>query len=204
MTNSADEPVEDWEDLLPKLIAFTRKYTSDRNWFRGGDTANFLAGKQVEDYVYEAITRYLEDKSKYKRNKGSLTAYLKLNVIRSMVANDLRKSENKLTDDVFGSFFSGGEDEINDLSYEDIILPYTEPLFVDDADYHNVKDYIKEQIKGDTIAENVFLGYEYSLKRREIIEEFEMSDSEYDNGFRRLKTALSNASYFFNPNKSKV
>ena len=101
-------------------------------------------------------------------------------------------------------FFSGDEDDNHDLSYEDIILPYTEPLFIDDTDYHNVKDYIKEQIKGDTIAENIFLGYEYSLKRREIIEEFEISDSEYDNGFRRLKTALSNASYFFNPNKSKV
>jgi len=204
MTNPADEPAEDWEDILPKLIAFTRKYTSDRNWFRGGDTANFLAGKQVKDYVYEAITRYLEDKSKYKRNKGTLTAYLKLNVIRSMVANDLRKSENKLTDDVFGSSFSGDEDDDNNLSYEDSILPSTEPLFVDDADYHNVKDYINEQIKGDKIAENIFLGYEYSLKRREVIEEFEMSESDYDNGFRRLKTAISNASYFFNPNKSKV
>jgi len=204
MTNPADDPAEDWEDMLPKLIAFTRKYTSDRNWFRGGGTPTFLAGKEVEDYVYEAITRYLEDKSKYKKTKGTLMAFLKLNVIRSMVANDLRKSENKLTDDVFGLSFRGDEGDGNELSYEEVILPCTEPLFVDDVDYHNVKDYINEQIKGDTAAENIFLGYEYSLKRREIIEEFEMSDSDYDNGFRRLKTAISNASYFFNPNKSKV
>jgi len=54
--------------------------------------------------------------------------------------------------------------------------------------------FIEKEAKGDKIAEDIVLGICFNgLKRREVIEEFNMSDKEFDNGMRRLKTILNRA-----------
>jgi hypothetical protein len=54
--------------------------------------------------------------------------------------------------------------------------------------------HIENEIKGDSIAEDIFLAvYSYGMKRREVIAEFKMTEDDYDNGLRRLKTVFNNA-----------
>ena len=84
-------------------------------------------------------------------------------------------------------------------SYYDRIIPHVEALFPDDIDYNAIKEYIEKEIQGDKDAENIFLGlYTFGMKRREIIQEFKMADSEYNNGMRRLTTVINRASFMFN------
>lgn len=84
-------------------------------------------------------------------------------------------------------------------------MPFTEALFPDDIDYDSIKKFIEAQIQGDKDVENIFLAtYTYDMKRREVIEEFAMSPSEYDNGMRRLKTILTLTNLHFTKNKQMV
>lgn len=191
---------DEWKDIILRLTAFTRSWTKGKPWFRGEHTASFVEGKEVEDYVFAAIERYLENSNKYNPQKGSLLDYLKYNLIRSFVANDLRKKENTDTADIFA--WDDNEDEEDSSPYSERVMPHTEALFPDDIDYRAIKAFVEDQVKGDADAENILLGiYSHGLKRREIIEEFNLSAAEYDNGMRRLNTALRQAASHFNPKK---
>lgn len=186
----------DWEDIILKLTAFTRSLASGLNWFRGPKTTTFLMGKEAEDYVFGAIGKYLEEPHKFDSTKGDLVDYLKYNLIRTLVGNDLRKKENRLTKDVFAKC---DPDEDENGSYLDRILPHIEALFPDDVDYNAIKEYIEKEIQGDKDVESIFLGlYSFGMKRREVIEEFNMTATEYDNGMRRLTTVINRAALIFN------
>lgn len=205
MGNNSNENIQiDWEDVILRLEAFTRSFVKGKPWFRGGDTTTFLMGKEIKDYVFEAIGKYIESPEKYDPAKGDFLNYLKYNIIRSLVSNDLAKNENKETDDVFVNPFDNDDGDENS-SYLDRLLPFTEALFSDDIDFATIKEFIETNIQGDEQVENIFLGiYSYGMKRREVIEEFNMAESDYDNGMRRLKTILSRTSLHFNPNKQTV
>jgi hypothetical protein len=185
------------EELLLKLTVFAVAWTKGRGWFRGRETSTFLEGKEPKDYVYEAIGRFLKHPEKYDPSKGGLLEYLKYNILRSLVSNDLRSEENRKTDDLFA--YEGEEENENEhLSYLDRVLPYAEALFPDDIDYANVKAYIENEIRDDKDADRIFLGvYAANLKRREIMEEFDMSAEQYNNGMRRLMTVLNRAKLHF-------
>lgn len=192
----------DWEAIILRLVAFTRSLAKGKPWFRGGKTDSFLMGKQAEDYAFAAIGKYLEEPEKFDASKGELLDYLQYNLVRSLVGNDLRKKENRLTQDVFAHCNDDGDEH---APYLDRILPHLEALFPDDLDYEAVKDYIEKEIQGDVDAENIFLGlYTYGMKRREVIKEFEMQAIAFDNGMRRLNTVLNRASLHFNKNIPSV
>ncbi len=194
----------DWEEILLRLTAFTRSWTNGRAWFRGEGTSTFIEGKKVEDYVYEAIGRFLESPEKYDPEKGELLEYLKYQLVRTLVGNDLRKLENTKTKDIFA--YDDLADENEDSSpYSERVMPYTAALFPDDIDYASIKAYIEKEIQGDKDAENVFLGaYISDMKRREVIEEFDMSPAAFDNGMRRLNTVLKRAALHFTDKRSTV
>ena len=84
----------DWEEVIVSLQSFTRSWVRGKPWFRGEKTTTFLMGKEVEDYVFAAIGRYLEHPEKFDPEQGELLDYLKYNLVRSFIANDLRKKEN--------------------------------------------------------------------------------------------------------------
>lgn len=201
MEKSTGDSNIDWEEVLVMLNAFTRSLIKHKPWFRGGSTDTFLKGKEVKDYVYEAIGRYLKNPEKYHPSRGNLIDYLKYNILRTLVGNDLRSEENKVSVDVFKY---SNEDGLNDegTPYFDSLLPCIEPLFADDIDFITIKEFIEKEISGETVLEEIFLGlYTMGMKRREIIKEFGMSDKEYNNGNRRLETILNRASSHFNVNK---
>jgi hypothetical protein len=184
----------DWEDILPKLFAFTHKLLGSLTWFRGKQSDSFLKGKEVHDYVYEAIERFLQNPENFKPEKGrSLENYLKLHVIRRLVSNDVVSEENKTSQPVIQQDHDDDSEE-----YLVDIYPSIQTTFDLRIDYDSVMEYISEQIKGDPIVENIFLGIcHFGLKRGEIITEFEMGSAEYDNGIRRLNTVLRTAAAIF-------
>lgn len=70
-----------WEDIIPKVMAFTLKMIQAKKWFRGQQTDTYSEGKQAEDYVSEGICRYLEHPEKYDPSKGTLVNFLAFNII---------------------------------------------------------------------------------------------------------------------------
>lgn len=201
MENSISDSSIEWEDVLINLTAYVRSLTKRYIWFRGVESDSFLKGKEVKDYVYEAILKYLESPEKYNPNKGSLTDYLKYNIIRNLVRNDCNSEENKLHSDVFAKHIDS-DNEDDSGSYLDRILPCFEPMFPDDIDYNSIRAYIEEEIKDEVDLENIFLGlYGTGMKRAEIIEEFGMESKVYDNGVRRLQTIIRKAATHFKTNQ---
>lgn len=184
----------DWEDILPKLYAFTHQLLRSMKWFRGKNNDTFLKGKEVKDYVFEAIEKFLANPEKFKPEKNrSLENYLKLHVIRTLVWNDVNSEENKTSQPII--LQTGVEDEAETIEG---LYPAIEATFDQQIDYEEVMAYIGEQVSGDPIVENIFMGIcHFGMKRRDIIAEFEMGDKEYNNGIRRLNTVLQTAATIF-------
>jgi hypothetical protein len=189
----------DWQDTYLKLVAFAHSWASGRSWFSGEDTTSFLMGKQGHDYAQDAIVNYIENREKFKPELGDLLDYLKYNLIRAAIGNDLRRKENRLTKDIFKE--DKEDDDDDNTSYAERLLPCTVAAFSDDYDYDELKKYIEEGIKGDTHAENILMGKCLDMLRREIIEDSNMTPDDYDNANRRLKTVVNRAMAYFNATK---
>lgn len=193
----------DWEDVIVRLEAFTRSFLKKQHWFRGGNASTFLKGKEMRDYIYEAICRYLKNSEKYDSSKGDLVSYLKWNLIRSLISNDANSEENLTSEDVFA--YEDIDKDSENTPYLDRVLPCIEPMFIDELDYSQIKEYIEKRIEDDKVVENIFLGiYSAGMKRREIIEEFNMSEKDYNNGIRRLQTILTETTVIFKANSLTV
>lgn len=178
----------EWEELILCLQSFTRSLVGGKGWFRGKESTTYLKGKEIDDYVFEAIGRYLRNPEKFNPERGSLKNYLRYNLIQSLVSNDLVSAENQTTSDVF-AFNNDKDDEDDSAPYLDSILPHGEAFFDQEIDFKEVMSYIESEAKGDSVVENIFLGITgYGLKRAEIIKEFNMTPLEFDNGMRRLIT----------------
>jgi hypothetical protein len=201
----------DWEEITLRLQAFTHSLVSKRKWFRKShiikkDSKNegefkkestYLKGKEVNDYVNEAIARYLKNPEKHDPQNGSLVDYLNLNIIRSLVINDLVSSENKTSKDLSYPV-NLEDDEADSGAYLDRMLPFSETYFDEEIDFDTILGFIESEVKGDTIAEEIFFGVCINgLKRREVIKEFNRSENDFDNGMRRLKTILQKAAKKF-------
>lgn len=196
MSNTKDIVVEtiDWEEVILKLQVFTRSCVEGKGWFRGGKTKTYLSGKEINEYVMGAIEEYLWNPKKYDPAKGLLIDYLNYSIIRRLVSNDLVSKENRTTQDVFSIADNLEEDEDDGGSYLDRTLPFTDAYFDQEIDYNEIMGFIEGAIKGKVIEENIFLAvYSYGMKRREVIAEFSMTEGEYDNGIRRLKTVFAAA-----------
>lgn len=154
----------------------------------------------MHDYVADGLERYLTDPDKYDASKGSLTDYIKFNIIRTLVGNDSTSAENKTSIDLF---INEPEQDESYSTYLEGLLPFTAALIDEQLDYDLIISYIENESKGDSEVEEILLGLEMGLKRREIIEEAGMSAQAYDNGMKRLNTILKNTVIQFNLEKSK-
>lgn len=193
----------DWEQILIPLEAYALSFAKKQSWFRGSDTSVFLEGKEIRDYVYEGIGRFIENPEKFDQSKGTLLNYLKYNLVRSLISNDVNKSENKLSKDIFTQLMVDDESD-NTTSYLDRVMPFVNALFDEEIDYVEIIAEIEQQIKGDKIPEEIFIGLNaYGLKRSEIMDEFKMSSKDFDNGMKRLQTVLRGVALRFNLKKGK-
>jgi hypothetical protein len=195
----------DWEEVILSLQAYTRFVVNDKGWFRGEKTSIFLKGKEIDDYVYGAIEKYLRNPEKFDPQRGTLILYLKRSLIRALVTNDLVSAENQTSKDVFGIADTKEDDDDGAGSYLDATLPHAEVFFDQEVDYKQIMASIEADIKTDKIVEEIFLGiHTYGMPRREVIKEFGMTDSDFDNGMKRLKTILNNTAKKFDLKKQSV
>lgn len=200
-TTVAEDPSEiDWDELYLCLYAFTDKLLKKKRWFRRIEDGSTIKGKQVHDYVSDGIEQYLTCPEKHKPAKGSLSDYIKFNIIRTLVRNDVVSAENRSSFDLFAG---SDDEEYADYGYVESLLPYTKALIDEQLDYDAVIAYIEKQAEDDNVVEEILLGLTMNLKRREIIEEFQMKASDYDNGKRRLDTILKNTISHFNLENAK-
>ena len=112
------------------------------------------------------------------------------------MGNDAKSSENKTNVDAFAEKYN--DEGESDSNYLDLMLPHAEAFFDQQLDYETIMSYVENEVKGVPIVEEIFLGISDGMKRREIIQEFEMNPQDYDNGFRRLNTVLKNTALKFN------
>lgn len=182
----------DWDEIYVQLYAYTHSLLKTKTWFRGKKADSFGKGKQVGDYVSEAIEKYLTHPEKYNPELDrSLVNYIKLHIIRTLVGNDAKSKENKLNKDVYGISSDKKESDDNAGTYLDSVLPFAEALFDQEVDYNEIMNTIEKNVGDDEEAGNIFLGKISGMKRREIMQDFGMSGGEYDNGMRRLQTIFN-------------
>jgi hypothetical protein len=184
------EPIDvdaiDWADVLVKVETFTRSLLKSKNWFRGGNTSTYLKGKEIKDYVYDAIGLFLKKPEVYDPSRGTLVNFLNYYIVRLLVHKDAISDENTDTTDI-SLYFADNGDEAH---YMEKMLPYAEAFFDGEIDYKATMNELETSIHGDTVVEQIYVGITSGLKRREIIKEFGMTEQDYDNGKRRLQTIL--------------
>jgi hypothetical protein len=187
---------EEWEEIYSRLYAYTHKILRTKLWFRGENTEVFLKGKQVDDYVMEAITKYLENPADYNPSFGrTLVNYLKLHILRHLISNDSKSPENKLTKHFI---LPDNIDDEEENRYKETMYPYITEYFDEEIDAKAVTAYIEKEISDDEIAEQIYLGICITgMKRRDVIKELNITEKDFDNGMRRLNTVLKNTSKEF-------
>jgi len=180
----------DWDDIYPQLYAYTDHLLKTKNWFRKEGTDSYLKGKQVHDYIAEAIEKFLRNPEKYESTSNrSLVNYLKLHIIRTLVGNDARSAENLTSIDLFGYEDDNNEEEDSHFNIESI-LPFAGAFFDHEIDYNDIISEVKNEISSDEIATKIFEGICNGLKRRDSIEENNFTEADFDNGMKRLNTVL--------------
>ena len=152
----------DWPKVILSLNAFTKSLVESKTWFRK-KSGSYIGGKEIEDYVNEAIARFIEEANKFDPQRGTLLNYLKFNLIRMLVSNDVKLKENRVSSDL--SVFDDSEEENAD--YSESIQPYIEAYFDEEIDYNNVASDIEAAIQTDQLLQKIYTGICSDLKRRE-------------------------------------
>jgi hypothetical protein len=198
MAKTSAEDAVDWDDLYKQLYSFAYGLLCAKSGYRG-QTDSYVGGKQVHDYVSEAIEKHLTHPEKFDASKGGLVQYLKYNLVRSLISNDGRCAENRTSSDLSVA----RDQEESPKNYLDALAPAVNEYFDDAIDYHTIISCTESALEGDETAKEIFLGIVSGLKRADIIQEFKMTAKQFDNGMRRLKTAQKEIARKFNLEPSK-
>jgi hypothetical protein len=176
----------DWQEIYLQLYAFADQLLKHYTWFRGKKTDSFLMGKQPHDYAIDAIEKYLIDPEKYDSTKRSLAGYLKKHILRHVVFNDAVSLENKTSKQAPFT-----NPDRSDEDFVDLLLKHPDAGLDSEMDFDKIMAEIEAGVKDDPMASLIFEGTgRNGLKRRQIIEENNITDIDYDNGMKRLKTVL--------------
>lgn len=164
----------EWDKILDQLFSLTDSYLKGKRSF----LRTSQKSKETADYVFEGITKYLEEPHKYDRTQRSIHMYLFCHIIRGIIDNDSRLLANKMTSE---SLFGFPE------------VDYFEPL-ADSTEYKMDASYFLNEIElraqTNIFVKRVFDGLQIGMKRREICEHYSMSETEYDRANARLNTII--------------
>jgi len=179
-----------WEDIYVQLYAYTDQLLKAYSWFRKGKTDSYLKGKQIHDYVAEAIEKYLRSPEKYDPSSGrSLVTYLKWHIIRSSVGNDVRSLENMTSSTLISDNDSSDDDD--HFCNIEAFLPFVAGSFDQEADYKKILTDIENELQDDAMAKLIFEEVRCNdMDRRDVIKKYEVTDKDFDNGMKRMKTVL--------------
>ncbi len=179
----------DWKEIYIKLYAYTDQLLKNLSWYRK-NSDSFIKGKQVEDYVCDAIEKYLSAPEKFNPDVGrSLLNYLKYHIVRSLVSNDINSIENKSS--VEFSKYNTNENEEELIN--EYILPIVSATFDEEIDYKKIILEIEANLNDDPIGKLIFQEVKLKgIKRRDFIREYKVREQDFDNAMKRLKTILKN------------
>lgn len=180
-----------WDDIYMQLYAYTDQMLKAHIWFGKAESDSYLKGMQVHDYIAAAIEKFLVSPEKFDPSYGrSLINYLKKHIIRSLISNDAKSLENKTA--TGNSIFENSSDDDEASNVFESLLPFVYATFDQTIDYEKIMNEIYSEIQNDIILTQIFEGTcKNRMKRREIILEFKMKESDFDNGMKRLKTVLN-------------
>ena len=192
-----------WEDVYVQLYAYTDHLLKAYSWFRGAKTDSYLKGKQVHDYIADAIEKYLKSPEKFDASYGrSLVNYLKKHIIRSLISNDAKSPEN-ITSSGILSYVNSINEEDDPFINVDALLPIMVANFDREIDCKKILSYIHSEIQDDKIVLLIFEEICFNgSKRREVIHEHNLIEPDFDNGMKRLKTVLNNTAKKFELTKA--
>jgi hypothetical protein len=164
----------DWDKILDQLYSLTDAYLiGKRSFLRISQKS-----KETEDYVFEGITKYLEEPHKYDRTQQPIHTYLFYHIIRGIIDNDSRLLANKVaTEPLYGS----------------PELDYLEPVFYGVEQKMDMDYFLNEiELRAQTniFVKRVLDGQRIGMKRREICEHYGISETEYDRANARLSTII--------------
>ena len=152
-------------------------------------------GKSFTDYVNDAIEKHIKGEDNFDPTRSTLDFHLKKNVIRQAIYNDRPayvKKQLKKTDEEWG--LGSNIMPSYPVSSEGTVEADVPEIM--ELDQKIVFDEIAIAVTGDNVLENFYLAIcegDFSLvDRAEICAEFKMSESDFDNGKRRMKTILKN------------
>jgi hypothetical protein len=184
------EPIN-WDDIYIQLYAYTDQLLKLYSWFRKGKSDSYLKGKQVHDYVADAIEKHLGNPEKFDPSTGrSLLTYLKRHIIRTLVGNDARSPENRVSSDLLSEANSENDDD--PFQNIEAFLPFIAASFDLSFDCKQILSDIENQLQSDRVAHIIFQNVRLKgFKRREVIKEYNLQPGEFDNGMKRLITVLN-------------
>lgn len=186
-----------WKHTLPELLAYAKGQLNARESFRGNNPDAFVKGKEAEDYVHEAVAKYLEKPEQYDPNKGPLIKFLKYYILRRLVSNDLRSPDNKLYVDLFS--WQGDEGSTDTEIPVDAFLPLIRPSFDDELDYPQIIQDIQTQLEQDPVALIIFqLIKRQGYKRREVIQQEQFTERQFDYAMKKVDRAIKKVASKYN------
>lgn len=157
-------------------------------------------GKSFSDYVHDAIETHLKGNDNYNPEKASLDFHLKRHIIKRAIYNDLParlKRQRSL------QYQEPSESNLTPMpqrkreSYSELQIEWLGENHIEML-YRNVENLVE----GDEVVETIYLavcsdGFRLS-DRAEICMEYQLTDSQFDNGRRRFLTVLKGAFKRFN------
>lgn len=136
------------------------------------------------DLAMEAITRYLENPNKFDPSRNSdLVKYLKFSILKRLVSNfkELKGQKNEL---IYNKADAIGIEVMNSFLKENDIN--------ESIDLSNTIKLIQKELIQDKLLSQIFkLRYIEDSTRKEICKDLSISNEEYNNVIRRLKTVLN-------------
>jgi hypothetical protein len=193
--------ITDLEEVYGQLYLYIRSTINSFDWYIKLDGESTIKGKQIHDYVMDAIEYHLRNPSKFDASRGDLMKYLQYSVIRNLMRPDARGAENRKSRDLLAEQLRLEDDN---ETYVESIYPLIENTLTDELDLGSILAEMEKEVEGDSELENIFLGIcVYSMSREEIMDEFNLSDKDYLNAYRRLGTVRKRVQKKFHMKKKE-
>ena len=132
------------------------------------------------DYTMEAITTYLQNKSKFDPTRNpDLINYLKYSILRRIISNSKMSGKFK---------YETSSEVIEKDSYISKEILLKEYQLNDKIDTDKIIKNVEEKIADDNELLPLFKGrYHNDSKRSEICKDLNITEKEYDNRIKRLR-----------------
>jgi len=174
----------EWERVIPVLMAFAYSLLGNKKFTNRIDQLAY-------DFTMEAITKYLENKEKFDPSRNpDLINYLKYNILRQLITN-FENSAGVRKRIVVNKNNDEDSEHNNEYSLDQL---YKEDQYIENNIDEKVfvKKMLRKLDKKPELKEIFDLLYFKDSKRAEICEDLNISLSDYDNRYRRLKRLLDN------------